>query len=211
MKHVRYIAILVLAAELVLAAVLLVGLMVPLPGALEFKIVQSGSMEPEIPVGSVVVITPSPSYGVGDVITFGDDTKKRIPTTHRIVDVEREAGSIRYVTKGDANEEKDNTSVAFVSVIGKVVTTVPRLGYVLDFARSQQGFTFMVLIPAVLIMLDELINIYKVVQGNKRRVAVRSAKRVPARHPVGTPNSAARVMTPIRYSRVHCIDLRPVT
>jgi len=175
MKFIRQLAIGTLIAELLLAVVLLVGLVVPLPGKVEFKIVQSGSMEPELPVGSVVFITPAPAYAVGDIITFGDDNAKRIPTTHRVVGVEREAGSVRYRTKGDANEEADNGITTYKEVIGKVVVTVPRLGYVLDFARSQRGFTFMVVIPAGLIVLDELITIAAAFRGMRRKNAVVNA------------------------------------
>lgn len=160
MKFLKQIAIGLLAAELILATVLVVGVTVPLPGKIEFKIVQSGSMEPELPVGSVVFIVPQLQYAVGDIITFGDDTTKRIPTTHRVVERTSEAGYTRYLTKGDANEEADNGITTYPEIIGKVVLDVPRLGYVLDFARSKNGFTFMVLIPALLIIVDELITVF---------------------------------------------------
>ena len=153
--------------EIVVSAVLLIGLLVPLPGKVELKIVQSGSMEPRLPVGSVVVVVPSESYNVGDIITFGKDTRKKIPTTHRIVKIERENGSIRYVTKGDANEEADTGKTSYSAVIGRVVGTIPRLGYVLDFARSRRGFTFMVVIPALFVMLDEMITIFNTARDLK--------------------------------------------
>lgn len=207
MKYIRQLAVGILVAELALATLLLVGLFMPLPGAIEFKIVQSGSMEPSIPVGSVVVIAPAATYAVGDVITFGDDTAKRIPTTHRIAGIEREVGSVRYVTKGDANEDVDNDMAAYPSVIGKVAFSVPRLGYVLHFARSQRGFTFMVVMPAALIVLDELITIVG---------ALREAKRTPtqAGPAPATPRTAATRPEPVRHREkkrvlpANCLDLR---
>ncbi len=169
MKYILHNAKWILAVELLLAVVLLVGLLVPLPGKVELKIVQSGSMEPELHVGSVVVVVPSASYKVGDIITFGKDTSKRIPTTHRIAEITRDNGSIRYITKGDANEEADRGQTAYASVIGKVVADVPRLGYVLDFARSRNGFIFMVVLPAFFVILDELITIFTTVKGIKEK------------------------------------------
>ncbi len=169
MKYILHNAKWILAVELLLATVLLVGLLVPLPGKVELKIVQSGSMEPELPVGSVVVVVPSASYKVGDIITFGKDTRKRIPTTHRIAEITRDNGSIRYVTKGDANEEADRGNTAYSAVIGKVVADVPRLGFILDFARSRNGFTFMVVVPALFVILDELITIFTAVKGIKEK------------------------------------------
>ena len=56
----------------------------PIKGNYQIKIVQSGSMEPSIRIGSIVVIKPNASYAVGDVVTFGKDTQQDIPTTHRI-------------------------------------------------------------------------------------------------------------------------------
>ncbi len=177
MRYILHNAKWLLVAEVVISAVLLVGLLVPLPGKIELKIVQSGSMEPRLPVGSVVVVMPEVDYKVGDIITFGKDTKKRIPTTHRIVKIERENGSVRYVTKGDANEEADSGKTQYPAVIGKVVGTIPRLGYVLDFARSRRGFTFMVVIPALFVMLDELITIFNTAKDIKKKEKVTVKKR----------------------------------
>jgi signal peptidase I len=165
MKLLRQFAGGILITELVLASILIVGLMVPLPGKVEFKIVQSGSMEPALPVGSLVTVVPAPSYAVGDVVTFGGDAGKRIPTTHRIAGIEREGGSTRFVTKGDANEEKDNETTGYQDVIGKVVYVVPRLGFALDFARSREGYLYTIVIPAGLIILDELIKIFGALRG----------------------------------------------
>lgn len=172
MKYILHNAKWILIIEVIVAAVLLIGLLVPLPGKVELKIVESGSMEPELPVGSVVAVIPTGHYKVGDIITFGKDTVKRIPTTHRIAEITRENGSIRYITKGDANEEADSGNVAYSEVIGKVVTDIPRLGYILDFARSRNGFTFMVVVPALFVMLDELINILTAVKDVKRKNAI---------------------------------------
>lgn len=169
MKYILHNAKWILIAEVIISAVLLVGLLVPLPGKIELKIVQSGSMSPRLPVGSVVVVMPEVDYKVGDIITFGKDTKKRIPTTHRIAKIERENGSVRYVTKGDANEEADSGKTQYTAVIGKVVGTIPRLGYILDFARSRKGFAFMVVIPALFVMLDEIITIFNTTRDIRKK------------------------------------------
>src|SRR3989344_7105026 len=91
-------------AGIVLIALLLLATVVPIPGNLKAKVVKSGSMEPAIRTGGLVLIVPSVSYKVGDVITFGADTKTQIPTTHRIVSVEGEGSRRTFTTKGDAND-----------------------------------------------------------------------------------------------------------
>lgn len=143
---------------------LLVATMVPVPGNIELKIVQSGSMEPSIPVGSLVMIRGQEQYAVGDVITFGEDTQESVPTTHRIVERVEQNGAISYITKGDANEAPDPQPVAKSSVIGEIIAHVPYAGYLLDFARTPIGFSLLVGLPAALVIIEESINIYREVR-----------------------------------------------
>lgn len=143
---------------------LFLATLLPIPGNVQVKIVKSGSMEPAILTGSVVVLKPQSSYAVGDVITFGEDTGSQIPTTHRIVSIHNENGSIFYQTKGDANEEADNVRIAADDVVGRVLFAVPYAGYVLDFAKQPIGFTLMIGLPAGVIILDELIRIWREVR-----------------------------------------------
>ncbi len=158
-------------AALLGVAGLLVGSMLPIPGNIEIKIVKSGSMEPAIPTGSLVIVKPSSSfsYSVGDVITFGPDTASEIPTTHRIVAVEGTGSERIFITKGDANEEIDQDSVALREVIGKVLVHVPGAGFVLDFARQPLGFALLIGLPAGLIILEEIITIAKEARAALRR------------------------------------------
>lgn len=148
---------------------LFLATMLPIPGNVSVKIVKSGSMEPTIPTGSVVVVAPAPTYSVGDVVTFGRDTRTEIPTTHRIVSVSGSGSAQSYVTQGDANEDIDPRPVTASEVIGKVWLHVPYMGFVLDFARQPLGFTFMIGIPAALIILDEGVRIGREVVALRRR------------------------------------------
>ncbi len=156
-------------ALFVIALIAVVGVfmatLVPVPGGVEVKIVKSGSMEPAIPTGSLVLIAPAQSYVVGDVVTFGEDTKSEIPTTHRVVSI---AGDT-FTTKGDANEEADQQPVMRNEIIGKVWLHVPYAGFLLDFARQPLGFALLIGVPAVIIILDELINIFSEVKRLRRR------------------------------------------
>lgn len=138
-------------------------------GGVEIKIVKSGSMEPAIHTGSIVLIKPSLSYSVGDVITFGADSHSEIPTTHRISSVRNAAGSTFYATKGDANEEVDSAETHASKVIGKVLFTVPYAGFILDFARQPIGFGLLIGIPAALIILEAFLTIIREVRAISRR------------------------------------------
>lgn len=143
--------------------------MVPIPGNIEVKIVQSGSMEPAIKTGALSVIKPSSRYSVGDVIMFGPDTKTQVPTTHRIVADEVRSGVFYYTTKGDANEDPDPQAVAQSEVIGKVLFSIPYLGYLLDFAKKPVGFALLVGVPAVLVIFGELEKIWREIKKVKRK------------------------------------------
>ena len=82
------------------------------------RMVETGSMSPTLPVWSIVMIDPQPSYHPGDVITFRADEGKVV--THRVVAL-NDDGSIQ--TKGDANPTPDNWSdpITKDDVDGKVV------------------------------------------------------------------------------------------
>lgn len=139
-----------------------------LPGY-EIRIVQSGSMEPVLPVGSVVLIQPAERYSVGDIITFGDSTPGSLPTTHRIIDDRIVAGELAYVTQGDANEEPDIEPVRESAVRGKVLFAIPYLGFLLDFARQPLGFALLIGVPALLITIEELSSLYQTLFGRRKR------------------------------------------
>ncbi len=165
--YITFIALLLGVASLFLAT------MLPIPGNIEVKIVKSGSMEPTILTGSVVIVKPQASYRVGDIITFGEDTARQIPTTHRIIESAGDFSSITFTTKGDANEEQDPSPVGERDVIGKVIFAISYMGYVLDFARQPIGFTLMIGIPAGIIILDEIVRIFREVRGMRSAPAKR--------------------------------------
>lgn len=140
-----------------------------LAGNYKILIVQSGSMEPAIRTGGVVIIKPASEYAVGDIITFGPATKTKTPTTHRIMEVKDDNGQISYITKGDANEESDLQTVAKGQVIGKVIFSIPFFGYVIDFAKKPLGFILIIGIPAIIIISDEIKNIFSELKRGKKK------------------------------------------
>lgn len=161
-KIVYYIFIVLLAA----VAILLIVSAFPIAGNYKLMIVQSGSMEPAIKMGSVVIVKPADDYKIGDVITFGSFGKRKIPITHRINDLKVIEGKIFYITKGDANEDTDTKEVKKADVLGKVLLSVPYIGYAVDFARKPIGFILIIIVPAAIIIFDEIKNIYQEVKNN---------------------------------------------
>jgi signal peptidase len=156
-----------LSAAIMAVAVLMIVALFPITGNYKVKIVMSGSMEPTIPTGSVVVIVPQKSYTIEDIITFGKDTKKEVPTTHRIVEMRAQEGKYVYKTKGDANKTADMKEVPEDTVIGKLIFSIPLLGFVLDFAKKPIGFALIIVLPALAIIFDEAKKIW--VEVKKKR------------------------------------------
>ncbi|MEI6690369.1 MAG: signal peptidase I [bacterium] len=113
-------------------------------------VVQSGSMEPSIMTGDVVVTKAYTDYTKNDVITFASKTLGIV--THRVVKHENNI----FVTKGDANRVIDNDQTSNAQIIGKVVLVVPMLGKLIVFGRSPIGLFFMIGIPACVIIAEEI-------------------------------------------------------
>jgi signal peptidase len=146
---------------------LLVLLQTALIPGYEVLIVQSGSMEPVIWTGSVVVVRAQERYGVGDIITFNTGGADQIPTTHRIIADTLQTGQLAYQTQGDANDAPDPQPVSGAAVRGRVIFTIPALGYLLDFARQPIGFALLIGVPALVIVFEEVSTIYAALRQPK--------------------------------------------
>ena len=154
-------------AFVVALAVLLVASKLPIPGNYKVLVVLSGSMEPAIHTGSVVAVKPAAEYNIGDVITFGESDKDSTPVTHRISDISLQDGKPVFTTKGDANNDIDGEPVQLADIQGKVLFSIPFLGYVLEFVRTPLGFTMVVILPAIAVIVDEAVKIYRELKTKK--------------------------------------------
>ncbi len=125
---------------------------------INFFIVQSGSMEPAIMTGDLIVVAQNQNYQAPSTITFFDD-KNRV-VTHRIVSTNQEGNSFKYLTKGDANQDQDIVEVAHDRVIGAVVMSLPKLGFLAQFAQSTKGLLILIAVPSVLLGIYEFKNIF---------------------------------------------------
>ena len=107
--------------------------------------VETGSMQGTIDAGDMVVIKSQKEYRVGDIVTFLHEGDK-IPTTHRII-YRNEDGS--FLTKGDANNTKDELPVTEDIIIGKVVKVFSGVGIFTTWLRTE-GWIYIVACLAVL-------------------------------------------------------------
>jgi signal peptidase len=162
-----FLVVVLLLAGLVAASTL------NIPGNSKIFVVQSGSMEPKIKRMGIVVVKPVGEYKKGDVITVAEPANPKVTLTHRVVDIQTEKGKTLFVTKGDANEDADTEKRPLENVLGKVLFTIPYLGYPVTFAKTQTGFIVLIIIPAVLIVYSELMTIkseaLRLIAERKRR------------------------------------------
>jgi signal peptidase I len=142
-----------------------VGLAVGLPYAFGFKsfTVMSGSMEPAIGTGAVVVERPiAPREArVGDVVTFKDPEGGERLITHRVKSVRVSGGTARFVTKGDANNAVERWTVPADGSIGRVAYDVPKVGYAMAYAGGRHGKLLLIVLPALLLAAFELVRIWR--------------------------------------------------
>lgn len=116
------------AAGIVLLLVV-IGLCLPitLPRVFGYEVydVVSGSMEPEIPVGSVLYVKPvePTTIAEGEVIAYQDTDAV---VAHRVLYNRTTLGE--FVTKGDANNTEDRAPIPYAAVIGRVEMHLPYFG-----------------------------------------------------------------------------------
>ena len=153
-------------------ALFLTGALIPAQNLYKLLIVQSGSMEPAIPVGALVITLPTQSYFPGDIVTFrptGSAEKSEQFITHRIESLSGERFGLTYVTKGDANKTADPGNVDQEQIVGKVLVTVPFIGYLLNTVKTPQGFILLVIVPATIVIYEETKKLWQsITEGTKR-------------------------------------------
>lgn len=110
-----------------------------------FLIVMTGSMEPEIATGELVIISEQDEYKIGDIVTYKDNEDYII--THRIINID----SNNFTAKGDANNLEDELQ-AITYIEGKVICHSKLLGF----------FVLYILKPLVIIyvILFVIINLF---------------------------------------------------
>ena len=148
------------AAAIVLIAVsvlvLLVVVLTPqgqVPRILGYSVlrVTTGSMEPEIPVDSMILVrrTDPGAIREGDIITFfsREPGLEGALNTHRVQSIAQRDGSLYFTTKGDANALEDQAPVTSEALVGKVVFVSAAMGAVLRLLTNPLVFVPLILLP----------------------------------------------------------------
>lgn len=144
-----------IVGTLILLSVILSCVPVTVPRFMGYEIynVVSGSMEPEIPVGSVIYVEEAAPEEVqeGDVIAFWSNNSV---VAHRVVKNKVVEGS--FVTKGDANAQEDMNEIDYEALVGRVAAHYPALGQLMVLYTSSMGKAYVICFAACGAMFNML-------------------------------------------------------
>ncbi len=126
--------------------------------------VKSGSMEPAICTGDLIVTGPvrcplSGEIGPGAIVAYELDGET---VTHRVLIIQDDN---TLVTKGDAAEDPDAKPVAVSQLRGVYLFRLPYLGYVNGFIRTKTGWFVCIILPATLLLALIIREIIREVSG----------------------------------------------
>lgn len=124
--------------------------------------VLSGSMEPTIRTGSMILVkaTDPSEIAPDDIISFysSDPALGGAVNTHRVLSVEKQNGVYIFHTKGDANLIPDEYTTSGTDVIGVVVFTSYVLGFLIRLLSNPLVFIPIIMVPLLLILVLNMIK-----------------------------------------------------
>ena len=124
-------------------------------------IVLTGSMEPEIKDGDLIIVKQidGNDVKVGDVISFFDpESTSNSVLTHRVTEIINENGSLSFRTKGDANNTEDKMAVPEDELVGIYKSRIPGAGNIAMFMQSTAGLVICVILPLILLVGYDIIR-----------------------------------------------------
>lgn len=124
-------------------------------------IVLTGSMEPEISSGDLIIVKQIDSADVKekDVIAFFDpDGNGQSILTHRVVGITEKDGQTAFYTKGDANNTDDRLPVTADKLVGIYKFRIRGMGNVAMFMQTTTGLIVCVVLPLILLVGYDIIR-----------------------------------------------------
>ena len=145
----RYAALTLLAVLIglnvyTLNATRLAGNQVPMPFGIGASVVLSGSMEPALSVGDLLIIRAADDYSIDDIVVYQSG---RIAVVHRIIAIDGDT----VTTQGDANNTPD-TPITMDAICGRVTAAIPMVGYAVWAMKSP--FAVLIMIGAAVLLIE---------------------------------------------------------
>ena len=121
----------------------LAGNQVPMPFGYGASVVLSGSMEPTLSIGDLLILQEADAYYEGDIVVYQSG---KMAVVHRIVSIGPEAA----ITRGDANNANDEP-IPLTAIKGKVIRSVPKVGHLVWAIKSPLGLIVTVALAVLLV------------------------------------------------------------
>lgn len=157
----------------------------------------SGFAIGSIPARSLILVETVPdspeeaeewyaSLSVGDVLTFRYLYTTQVTITHRILSIEREEEGYCITLVGDNKANADGLMVQEIHtadtqspnfVLGRVIGKSYPIGLALSLLREPIGLLLMIILPAFIVILLEVLRIVSLLQGERKRRAREEAER----------------------------------
>ena len=133
-------------------------------------VIISGSMEPKINIGDIVIEksikNKEEEIKIGDIISYRSG---QTIITHRIINIEEdENGILRITTKGDNNNTEDSERILINNIEGKVIMIIPKIGYITLLLRDKIIIIVVFIIAYIYIEQIEKIKRKKEARRQKR-------------------------------------------
>ena len=143
------------SGTLILIAVIAITVPIAVPRLMGYEsyYIETGSMEPTLPVGCVVYaesVDPR-SVETDDIIVY---YSHGTVVTHRVVI--NQYFYEEFVTKGDANEKEDVNPVPYSELIGRVKYHIPYIGPIMMVAASDLGKIYLMVLAFCGVMFNIL-------------------------------------------------------
>lgn len=124
-------------------------------------VVLSGSMEPTLATGDVVVVQRVRPAAVraGEVVTYRDPQGRLV--THRVRSVRRHGSRFELVTKGDANNASERWTMDAGGELSRAIYRVPLAGRLLARTSSREGKLALIVAPLLLLGGWEIRRIWR--------------------------------------------------
>ena len=148
-----------------------------------FRVV-TGSMEPTIPTGAVLICksTEIEEIGVGDIICFRSRESSHYGSivTHRVASIQYDDSGERFLeSRGDANYSSDPYFVQKDNLIGKVTWYSGKEGVftkVLSFISGKIGFMAIIVVPILILVAFILQSVGRNIRGELDEALEKLAK-----------------------------------
>lgn len=120
------------------------------------SVVESGSMDRALPIGSVAQtkMVPASEIRVGDVVSFRR-AGAHATVAHRVIEIGHDGERVVLRTKGDASAAPDPHPIVVRDRIARVERVIPFAGYVAHFSRTRTGWIVLFLAPLAGLLLEQ--------------------------------------------------------